>query len=230
MSMLNLKIEKFFKYFGITLNESFKDTFNEVLEELNFRKEVYKMNFREEIFKYQPINEQEANDKQIILDYIDHFYNNILTRENQIAHMTSSGLILNKSLDKMLMIYHKIYNTWAWTGGHADGEDDMLKVALKEAVEETGISNIVPLSDNIASIDIIPVYGHFKKGKYVSSHLHLNITYILIADENERLIVNEDETSGVKWIEVSKLSEYSNEPYLVEIYNKIIDKAKKIKL
>ncbi len=188
------------------------------------------MNFREEILKYQPINEQEANDKEIILNYIDHFYKNILTRENQIAHMTSSGLILNKSLDKMLMIHHNIYNTWAWTGGHADGEGDMLKVALKEAVEETGVSKIIPLSDSIASIDIIPVYGHFKKGKYVSSHLHLNISYILVADENEKLVINKDENSGVKWVEVNKLAEYSNEPYLIEIYNKIVDKAKKIRM
>lgn len=78
------------------------------------------MNFKEAILKYQPINEQEKSDKEIILDYIDHFHDNILTREDQIAHMTSSGLILNKSLDKILMIHHNIYNTWAWTGGHAD--------------------------------------------------------------------------------------------------------------
>ena len=125
------------------------------------------MNFRESILKYSPINEQEANDKKIILDYIDNFYENILTRENQIAHMTSSGLILNKALDKILMIHHNIYNTWTWTGGHADGDDDMLKVALKEAKEETGLNNIIPLTEELASIDIIPVYGHIKRGKYV---------------------------------------------------------------
>lgn len=184
------------------------------------------MNFNEEILNYQPINEQEKSDKEIILDYIDHFYDNILTRENQIAHMTSSGLILNDSLDKILMIYHNIYNTWTWTGGHADGESDMLKVALKEAIEETGVSNIVPLTDNLASIDIIPVYGHIKRGKYVSSHLHLNTSYVLIADEKEKLVINEEETSGVNWIEVNRLTEYSNEPYLIEIYKKIIDKAR----
>jgi len=66
------------------------------------------MSFREAILKYQPINEQEINDKKIILDYIGYFYEDILTRENQIAHMTSSGLILNKGLDKMLMIHHNI--------------------------------------------------------------------------------------------------------------------------
>lgn len=188
------------------------------------------MNFRKEILEYQPINNQEINDKKIILDYIDHFYENILTRKNKVAHMTSSGLILNDSLDKILMIHHNIYNTWAWTGGHADGDNDMLKVALKEAKEETGVSNVVPLTDKLASIDIIPVYGHIKRGKYVSSHLHLNTSYILIADEKEKLIINEEETSDVGWINISDLDKYSNEPYLIDIYNKIINRARKIKL
>ncbi|WP_069999127.1 NUDIX hydrolase [Cellulosilyticum sp. I15G10I2] len=186
------------------------------------------MYFREEILKYEPVNEQEKSDKKIILQYIEHFYHNILTRENQIAHMTSSGLILNKSLDKILMIYHNIYNTWAWTGGHADGDSNMLEVALKEAREETGVSNILPLSDDLASVDIIPVYGHRKRGVYVSSHLHLNTSYVLIADENERLVINKEETSGVSWVEVNKLEQYSNEPYLIEIYKKIIERAREI--
>jgi len=103
----------------------------------------------------------------------------------------------------------------------------MLKVAIKEAKEEIGVANIVPLIDELASIDIIPVYGHIKKGKYVSSHLHLNTSYILIADENGKLIVNEEETSGIEWVEVDRLPEYSNETYLIDIYNKIVEKARK---
>ncbi|MBS4538517.1 NUDIX hydrolase [Clostridium sp. D2Q-11] len=188
------------------------------------------MDFRETILKYKPINEQETNDRKVILDYIDNFYENILIRENEIAHMTSSGLILNKSLDKILMIHHNIYNTWTWTGGHADGDSDMLEVALKEAKEETGVINIWPLTDDLASIDIIPVYGHIKRGKYVSSHLHLNTSYILIADEEDELIINRDETSGVHWIDINNLDKYSNEPYLIDIYNKIIEKARQVRL
>jgi len=184
------------------------------------------MSFREDIMKYHPINEQEENDKKVMLDYIGHFYGNILTRENEIAHMTSSGLILNKTLDKVLMIHHNIYNTWAWTGGHADGESDMLKLAIKEAQEETGLVKITALFDEIASIDILTVNGHMKRGKYVSSHLHLNTSYVLIADEADELVVNEEETSGVQWIDVNRMHEYSNEPYMVEVYKKIIEKGK----
>jgi len=61
-----------------------------------------------------------------------------LLRDNEIAHITSSGFILNKSLDKALLIHHNIRNVWAWTGGHADGNSNLLEVAIQEAVEETG--------------------------------------------------------------------------------------------
>lgn len=183
----------------------------------------------EAIRNYTPINHQESNDQRIILDFIDMFGHDVLTRKNEIAHLTSSGIILNDSMTKMLMIHHNIYKTWTWTGGHTDGESDLLAVSVKEAVEETGVKRIVPLMREIASIDIIPVYGHMKQDKFVSSHLHLNISYILLADENEGTIVNTNETSGVQWVDINMISTFSNEPYLVEIYNKLIKKAKKIR-
>ena len=187
------------------------------------------MTFIEEIKTYKPRIKQEESDKTVILNYIDKYYKNILLRENKIAHITSSGLILNKSLNRVLMIHHNIYKTWAWTGGHADGDSNLLNVAIKEAKEETGLKNIVAISKDIASIDILPVYGHIKRNNYVSAHLHLNISFILLADEKEELVINKEETSGVKWIDVSKISEYSNEPYLIKIYNKIIEKAAEFK-
>ena len=184
------------------------------------------MHYVKAIQQFKPSNAQEENDKKIILDYIETFPATILTRDNQMGHLTSSGLILNPAMDKVLMIHHNIYKTWAWTGGHADGDADMLKVAVKEAIEETGVSEIVPLTTEMLSIDIIPVYGHIKNGHYVSSHLHLNTAYVLIADENEKLTINTEETSDVMWVAIDQLSDYSNEPYLIEIYQKLIRKAK----
>lgn len=196
---------------------------------VNFHKISWGLNMHyiEAISNYNPQNAQEANDQKILLSYIRAFQSNVLTRENEIAHITSSALILNKALDQTLMIHHNIYQTWAWTGGHADGEEDLFKVAVKEALEETGLETIEALSSEIASIDIIPVYGHIKRGKYVSSHLHLNISYVLIADKEAKLKVNLEETSGVRWISIDEIEQYSNEPYLVEIYLKLINDAKK---
>ena len=74
------------------------------------------------------------------------------------------------------MAYHNIYHSWAWTGGHADGEKDLLSVAIREAKEETGIKTVKPVMEGIFSLEVLTVDGHEKNGSYVPSHLHLNVT------------------------------------------------------
>ena len=183
------------------------------------------MSYIEAIKSYTPYNEQEQLDKELILNCINNF-SDTLTRENAIAHITSSGYIVNKNRDKTLMIFHKIYDSWSWTGGHADGDSDLLKVAIKEGFEETGVKNLKPVSNDIFSLDVLTVDGHMKKGKYVSSHLHLSVCYLLEADENEELIINEDETKGVMWIPINEVNKYSSEPYMVKLYEKLNEKIK----
>ena len=180
------------------------------------------MNFKEDILRYYPVNEQEKKDKEIILQYIEQFPDTILKRENEFAHLTSSGFILNEKLDKVLMIYHNIYDSWGWTGGHADGEKDLLKVAVKEAKEETGIMQVKPLYSEVGSIDILPVWGHYKEGKYVSSHMHLSVAYLLIAKETEKLSIKPDENSGVRWIEIKRIKEYVKEAKMLPVYHKLL--------
>ncbi|PKM58534.1 MAG: NUDIX hydrolase [Firmicutes bacterium HGW-Firmicutes-3] len=183
------------------------------------------MMFREQISSYAPVNEQERSDKKHIYHYIEQFPYNILHRENTLAHITSSGLIMNKDLTKVLVIYHKIYQAWGWTGGHADGDEDLLKIALKEAKEETGLKSIVPLSKGIMAMDILPVWGHKKQGHYVSAHLHLNVAYVLIADELEAICANLEETDGAKWIDIEEMGHHSSEPKLIYVYEKLIKAA-----
>lgn len=182
------------------------------------------MNYIEAIENFKPTNEQEENDKKLILEFIKN-NDNVLYRENEYAHMTSSGLIFNDELDKILMVHHNIYNTWSWTGGHADGESDLLKVAVKEAKEETGVADINVLDEDIITLDILPVVPHVKRGKFVSGHLHFCISYALLADENSSTRAKLDENSGVKWIKIDELEKYSNEPYLIGVYRKIHKKV-----
>ena len=182
---------------------------------------------REQIENYEPYNEQEEKDKEIMLKYIDTF-DNILTRNNEFGHFTASSWVVNKEKTKVLMIYHNIYKSWAWTGGHADGEKDLLGTAIRELKEETGVKNVKILNDKIFSLEIICVNGHIKRGKYVSSHVHLNLTYLLEVDEDEVLQIKEDENSGVKWINIEDVEKVSNEKWIVEnIYKKVNQKLEK---
>lgn len=187
------------------------------------------MNFITEIKRFIPGNYQETQDKKVILEYIKQYPHNILLRSNEIAHITSSGFIMNDSLDKVLMVHHNIQNTWAWTGGHADGEENLLRVAIKEAREETGIINVAPLTENVVSIDILTVFGHFKNDKYVNTHLHLSVAYVLIASENETLRVNKNENSGVSWFTTDKFTDSYFDKHDVYLYNKLINRAKGIR-
>lgn len=183
------------------------------------------MYFIKELQNYLPINEQEIADKAAMNMMIENFSDTILLRDNTIAHITVSGFIVNQSCDKALMIHHNIYQSWGWTGGHADGDSNLLQVAIKEAKEETGISQALPLSTSLAGIDILPVFSHIKDGNFVNTHLHLCFSYLLIADESEKLQYKPDENSGVKWIPFTQVSDYCSESHMIPVYKKLIKKV-----
>lgn len=181
----------------------------------------------ETIKAYQPFNEQEKMDKALILNWIE-TQENAFSRDNTVAHMTASAWVVNKDRSKVLMVYHNIYNSWSWLGGHADGETDLLAVAIREVKEEAGISNVRPVSEEIFSLESLTVDGHVKRGSYVSSHLHLNVTYLLEADSEEHVSVKEDENSGVAWFTLEEALKKSTEPWFVErVYGKLVEKMKK---
>ncbi len=187
------------------------------------------MNLIGQIERYVPYNEQEERDKGLILDCL-YAFEDIFTRENRLAHMTASAWVVNKTFDRVLMAYHNIYDSWAWLGGHADGEEDLLAVALKEVHEESGVKNVRPASGDVFSLEVLTVDGHVKRGKYVSSHLHLNVTYLLIADDSDTLAVKPDENSGVKWFTPESAVEASSEPWYREhIYKKLNEKMKQFR-
>lgn len=181
------------------------------------------MNLLKEIENYEPYNEQEARDKNVMLGFLKS-QDNVLTRENEIAHFTASAWVLNEQWNKVLMIYHNIYDSWSWTGGHADGEEDLLSVAIKEVKEETGIEKVRAIHKNIFSLEILTVEGHIKNEKYVPSHLHINCTYLLEASDEEELVINIEENQGVRWMDIEKCVKVSKEPSMKKIYQKLNEK------
>lgn len=183
------------------------------------------MNLLQTIKNYTPVNEQEAHDKEQMLRFIMQ-NEDYLERRNSIAHFTASMWTVNKERTKTLMVYHNIYNSWSWIGGHADGCEDLCAVALRELQEETGVGHATLVSDEIFSLETLTVDGHVKKGIYVPSHLHFNVTYLAEADECEKLIANEAENQAVKWWTFGEALKVSSEPWMVErVYKKLIAKC-----
>lgn len=181
-----------------------------------------------QIEQYRPGNAQEEADKRLILKCLKQ-EKDIFSRSNPLVHMTASAWVVNEIRTKALMVYHNIYNSWSWMGGHADGEEDLLAVALREVREESGIHQVRPVTEDIYSLEVLTVDGHVKRGKYISSHLHLNLTYLLEASETDGLHMKPDENSGVAWFELDEAVKASSEPWFRErIYPKLNERLKTI--
>ena len=182
------------------------------------------MDLRQQIAAFVPGNAQEAADKPLLLQRLAE--KDVFTRENKVGHFTASGWVVSPDREKVLMVYHNIYDSWSWRGGHADGETDLRSVAEREIREESGIRQLKLLEDGIFSLEVLTGDGHEKKGQYVSSHLHYNVTYLFEADTEQETALKPDENSGVQWIRVKELPRMVSEPWFLErIYSKLCDKA-----
>lgn len=225
----------------------------------------------QDIASYHPFNEQEAADRHVMLRALK--TNRFCFDRKSQAHFTCSAWVVNPEKTQTIMVFHNIYNSWSWIGGHADGCSDLAAVALRELREETGveharivspwecvdrpsrrpnadkkakastneISNEMVSANKIPnevvnasapsptsplfSLEVLTVDGHEKNNRYISSHLHLNVTYLVEVDPSEALRIKPDENSGVKWVSLDQVLNMSDEPWIRErIYAKLLAK------
>ncbi|MDE6708486.1 MAG: A/G-specific adenine glycosylase [Oscillospiraceae bacterium] len=181
-----------------------------------------------EIKNFQPYTEQEKSAREKLFALLEQYGNKMLDRDCEAGHITCSGFILSPDLQETLMAYHLIYQSIGWTGGHADGNDDLLGVAIREAKEETSVTQIYPISRKILSIDILPVPAHQKYGNVIPEHLHYNITYGLIAPKNQAISDKPDENQNVHWLAIQEIKKQCTESNMIPIYEKIINRMQMI--
>ncbi len=179
-----------------------------------------------DIESYIPCNEQEERDKAQILAFLRSGAE-LITRENPVAHLTASAWVVSPDRSQVVMVYHNLYHSWSWMGGHADGDWDLLHVAKKEVMEECGLADLTVVSPEIFSLEVLCVDGHEKKGRYLSSHLHLNVTYLFEADPAQTLRIKPDENSGVSWVAAEDVPQKTSEAWFRDrIYSKLLEKSK----
>ena len=143
-----------------------------------------------------------------------------------IEATSCGGVVIYRG--KILALYKSYknrYEGWVLPKGTVEEGETHMQTALREVKEEAGITNVKPVSEEIFSLESLTVDGHVKKGNYISSHLHLNVTYLLEADSDEAVSIKADENSGVAWFSPEEALKKSTEPWFVEhVYSKLIEK------
>lgn len=179
-------------------------------------------NVKKLLENFNPSCEQEEKDKEYFLKFIDSF-DDVLTRENIFGHLCSSAWVLNKERTKVLLVYHNIFGGYIFPGGHLDGETDCLSVALREVEEETGVI-AKPISNEMFSLWTCAVDAHIKRGKFISSHIHLDIDFLCEADENQPLKIKPDENQNVIWADINEIGKSIK---LVDMFVPVFENFKK---
>lgn len=128
-------------------------------------------------------------------------------RHHKAGHITGSAWLINPAGNKVLLTLHRKLRRWMQTGGHADGEPEPLRVALREAEEESGIPGITPASTTIFDIDIHLIPAN--KDRNEPAHYHYDIRYLLRAPHEDFIISEESE--ALAWWEEADFGKQTEE-------------------
>lgn len=158
----------------------------------------------------QPYDEYEAQYKRQFLHFLE-TGTNCFDRSNLVAHFVADAWILNHDLTKVVLIEHLVDKNWKAPGGHCDGETDSYNVALREAFEEAGLDNLTPLYNGLFDISGGCVRFAVKKHGPEPEHLHFDLCYAFVADENAPLKIS-DESTGLAWVNVADIPQLNYEP------------------
>ena len=118
------------------------------------------------------------------------------SNNNYNGHFTGSAWIVSPDKNQILMHHHKKINKWLQFGGHADGEENLLKVAMREAREESGIQHFTKLSTEIFDLDIHEIPEQITH----PAHKHYDVRFIFEADPLNSKVIVSDESYDVKWV------------------------------
>lgn len=144
-------------------------------------------------------------------------YTNCFDRELLIGHITGSAWILDNSGQYVLLTHHRKLDKWFQPGGHCDGDSDVMAVALKEALEETGVNDIQFESEGIFDIDIHTI----PERKGIPEHLHYDIRFLFKADKDLPLLISE-ESNDLAWIELDKVENLNSEESMMRMVRKTL--------
>jgi 8-oxo-dGTP pyrophosphatase MutT (NUDIX family) len=158
-----------------------------------------------------------ARARRFVAQHADCFHRELLH-----GHVTGSAWVVNPARDKVLLMHHRKHNEWYQPGGHADGDADILRVALRETQEETGLpAEAIRLVDGtVFDVDIhtIPTIGHEPQ------HIHFDIRFLVEIDDRLPVPGN-DESHEILWVPLYEASRYNNN---LSTY-RMVDKTRRLR-
>lgn len=165
---------------------------------------------------HRPADAHEAR----MLDQIKQFvrsYDNFAERAQLVGHLTGSAWVLDQERTHALLTHHNKLNFWVQLGGHVEGDADMLSAALREAIEESGLTQVTPLSDQIFDVDVHAIPA----GPKEPAHFHYDIRFLFVADASAPLVVS-SESKDVAWVALEKIGELTQEESVLRMVRKTL--------
>ncbi len=137
-------------------------------------------------------------------------------RTHTERHFTASAWLVDSSCSRVLLTHHKKLNMWVQLGGHADGDSNLWDVAMREAKEESGLSDIGFISREIFDLDIhqIPIHAA------VPAHEHFDCAFLMQSHSAHKTICS-DESHELRWVHCCDIAKYSSEPRLHRMARKL---------
>lgn len=148
----------------------------------------------DELKTYKAFDEKENRYLETFINFLEND-NNPFSRTNLKRHIVANGYLFNENFDKVLLTHHKALGIWLPFGGHSDGESNSLNVALREVMEESGITNINILDGKIIDIDIHAIPNNPKRNE--PDHEHYCVQFIFTTPDDKFVI--SDESDSLKW-------------------------------
>jgi 8-oxo-dGTP pyrophosphatase MutT (NUDIX family) len=138
-------------------------------------------------------------------------------RDHPRAHFTASALVFDPTVSSIVLTHHRKLNIWIQLGGHADGEADLAGAARREALEESGLTDLRPALDEIVDLDIHPIPAHRDEPE----HEHYDVRFAFIAPGARDLTVS-DESHDLAWVPVGGIGDFSLEESLHRAVRKAV--------
>jgi 8-oxo-dGTP pyrophosphatase MutT (NUDIX family) len=165
---------------------------------------------------YQPRTAIEADDVITLADMV-HTAEDPWTRSSPL-HATASALIVHPDSGRVLLRWHQRQQAWLQVGGHGDsGETDALAIALREAQEETGLTDLAPWpTDELRHVVIVDV----PPGKGEPAHEHADLRFVL-ATSHPDAIVAESPDAPLRWLSIDDAMVVTAEENLRETLDRV---------